>query len=159
MVAMKQIVWPRVHLNEAEIYLPAGVVKNRKPLALPLSPELVGMFKRLFRKKGPAFDTTNFRKEFEKACVAVGLGKLVTMKSAKGYTYTKYEGLIPHDFRRSAVRNMTRAKVSTTVAMSISGHKTDHIFRRYNITDVEDKKEAAKKVAEYNRKRRKAVSE
>ncbi|MGA8102767.1 MAG: hypothetical protein WB869_11465 [Candidatus Acidiferrales bacterium] len=33
------------------------------------------------------------------------------------------------------------------------------LIRRYNITDVEDKKEAAKKVAEYNRKRRSAVSE
>jgi hypothetical protein len=54
---------------------------------------------------------------------------------------------------------MTRTKVSTTIAMSISGHKTDSVFRRYNITDVEDKKEAVKKVAEYNRKRRKAVSE
>jgi len=114
----------------------------------------------MFRKTGaPVFDTTNFRKEVEKACVAVGLGKLLTMKSAKGYTYTKYEGLIPHDFRRSAVRSMTRAKVTTTVAMSISGHKTDLVFRRYNITDVEDKKEAVKKFAEYNRKRQKAVSE
>jgi hypothetical protein len=54
---------------------------------------------------------------------------------------------------------MTRAGNSSTIAMSISGHKTDHIFRRYNITDIEDKKEAAKMVSEYNSKRRKAVSE
>lgn len=33
----------------------------------------------------------------------------------------------------------------------------DQILRRYNITDIEDKKEAAKKVSEY--KRRKTVSE
>jgi hypothetical protein len=98
---------------------------------------------------------SNFRKEFEKACVAVGFGTPVKTVSPKGYSYTKYEGLIPHDFRRSAVRNMTRAKVSTPVAMNISGHKTDHIFRRYNITDIDDKKEAAKQVAEYDAKKRK----
>ena len=158
--AAKKIIWGWVDLKEQVIEIPEGVVKNDEPLTVPIDPELLPMLRKMFRKTGaPVFDTTNFRKEFEKACVAVGLGKLVTMKSAKGYTYTKYEGLIPHDFRRSAVRNMTRAKVSTAVAMSITGHKTDHIFRRYNITDVEDKKEAAKKVAEYNRKRRKAVSE
>ena len=51
-----------------------------------------------------------------------------------------------------------RAGNSTTVAMSTSGHKTDSVFRRYNITSTEDIKQAAKKVAEYNSKRRKAVS-
>ena len=59
--AIKQIIWPWVHLDKAEIHLPAGVVKNRKPLALPLSPELVGMLKKLFQTAdGPVFDTTNF---------------------------------------------------------------------------------------------------
>jgi len=51
-----------------------------------------------------------------------------------------------------------RAGNSTTVAMSISGHKTDAVFRRYNITSTEDIKQAANKVAEYNSKRRNAVN-
>jgi integrase len=158
--AAKKIVWDWVDLQEEVIEIPEGVLKNDEPLTVPIDPELLPMLKKLFRKSGaPVFDTTNFRKEFEKACVAVGLGKLVKVKSPKGYWFNKYEGVIPHDFRRSAVRNMTRAGNSSTIAMSISGHKTDHIFRRYNITDIEDKKEAAKKVSEYNSKRRKAVSE
>src|SRR5438105_12794234 len=38
--AMKQIVWPWVKLDKNEIHLPPGVIKNRKPLILPLSKEL-----------------------------------------------------------------------------------------------------------------------
>src|SRR5215471_8402646 len=38
--AMKQIVWPWVKLDKKEMRLPPGVIKNRKPLILPLSNEL-----------------------------------------------------------------------------------------------------------------------
>jgi hypothetical protein len=110
------------------------------------------MLKKQFRKDdSPVFDTTNFRKEFRKACAAVGLGKLTKMVSAKGYRWEKYEGLIPHDFRRSAVSNMIRAKVDARVAMQISGHKTRAVFDRYNISDTDDVKDAVRKVAEFRK--------
>jgi integrase len=64
-------------------------------------------------------------------------------------TATKRAGLpnlVFHDLRRSALRNLIRAGVSQTVAMDISGHTTDTTFRRYNITDTRDVRDAFLKV-------------
>jgi integrase len=54
--------------------------------------------------------------------------------------------ILLHDFRRSAVRNMIRGGVSQDVAKKISGHVTDEVFSRYNITDMSDLKDASRKI-------------
>jgi hypothetical protein len=42
-----------------------------------------------------------------------------------------------------------RAGVDQTVAMKISGHRTDSTFRRYDITSEDDLRDAVEKVAAY----------
>jgi hypothetical protein len=52
-------------------------------------------------------------------------------------------GALVHDMRRSAVRMFERAGVPRSVAMSIVGHKTESIYRRYAIVDGAMQREAA----------------
>ncbi len=73
-----------------------------------------------------------FRKAWANACQKVGVS-----------------GLLFHDLRRTAVRNMIRAGIDKTVAKKISGHRTDAVFDRYNITSDEDIRDAMQKNEAY----------
>src|SRR5947199_1778054 len=53
---------------------------------------------------------------------------------------------LPHDFRRTAVRNLERAGVPRSTAMKMIGHRTESIYRRYAIVDEAMLKEGAVKL-------------
>ena len=110
-----------------------------------------------------------FRKSWASACCAAGVGKLVCPKCSGDVDEKRrcaqcsrewkreelnYAGRLFHDLRRSAVRDLIRAGVSAHVAMSISGHKTDSMLRRYDIVDTRDQKAALELRAEYLKTRR-----
>ncbi|MEE8175584.1 MAG: hypothetical protein V3T97_03155, partial [Gemmatimonadota bacterium] len=49
--------------------------------------------------------------------------------------------------RRTAVRNLERASVSRSVAMKLTGHKTEAVYRRYAIADSAALAEGVEKLA------------
>lgn len=56
-------------------------------------------------------------------------------------------GRTPHDFRRTAARNLIRAGVPQHVVMKLCGWKTDAMFRRYAIVDERDLRDAVELLA------------
>ena len=61
----------------------------------------------------------------------------------------KYVGRIFHDFRRTAARNMIAGGTPQVVAMGITGHRMDAMFRRYAIVSEDQKRLALAKTRQY----------
>lgn len=59
------------------------------------------------------------------------------------------QGMVFHDLRRTAVRNLIRAGVPKSVAKAITGHVTDRVFDRYDIVDTRDTALAFDSVLDY----------
>jgi integrase len=142
--AALKITWDMVSKDCSEIMLPGEITKSGEALTLPLVgaglEEVSATLRKMFRTDGPVFDATNLRVAWNKACQKAGLGL---------YEKRLYSGLTIHDLRRSAARNLIRAGVSRSVAMQITGHKTEAVFERYNITDSKDVRDALLKVGQY----------
>ena len=147
--AAKKITWTMIDKDCSEITLPREIIKNDEPLTIPLAGPLeeIAITLRELRKSFPkptdrVFDFRNFRNIWNATCGKLGLGKYDPKTRA-------YTGLTPHDFRRSAARNLIKAGVDRRTAMKITGHKTEHIFERYNIKTTDDVREALIKVGKY----------
>jgi integrase len=70
---------------------------------------------------GRPVDRTTFQKAWRQAAIAAGLPKALV-----------------HDLRRSFVRACERAGVPRSVAMSITGHKSELVYKRYAIVSPAD---------------------
>jgi integrase len=125
--------------------------KNKNPRLLPLREELAEIIERAREVRRPDCPYVfhldgepigDFRKAWRNACVAAGLGRFEKTDNGKAY----YLGLIVHDLRRSAVRNMIKAGIPEKVAMGLSGHKTRSVFDRYHIVSEDDLARASERL-------------
>jgi integrase len=131
--------WRHIDRKAGEARLEPGTTKNQAGRVFPFTTTLRALVDELWRehealqKKGTicryVFHRNGrrikgFRKAWANACTAAG-----------------FPGRIPHDLRRSAVRNMERAGLSRSVAMQLTGHKTEAVYRRYAITSEADLRE------------------
>jgi integrase len=125
----------QIDLEARLIRLEEDQTKNSEPRVVPLPSVLVTKLRAMEPKARAVFDGTNLRVEWEKACAACGLGTRVQIDGERivrtdreqprrvKNTWYQYNGLIVHDLRRSAIRNLINAGVPEKVAMQINGHK------------------------------------
>ena len=143
------LTWSQVDWNGDFVRLEPGTTKNQEGRSFPLTPALRVLLERrqeltrgcergqariiplVFHRSGRRIQS--FRRSWKKACEKAGLPRLLF-----------------HDLRRSAVRNLERAGVPRSVAMKLTGHKTESIYRRYAIVAESDLREAGAKLSAMN---------
>jgi integrase len=136
---VKGLTWRQVDFKAGVVRLEPGTTKNDEGRVYPFSasPDLADLLERqrqnttaveretgkivpwVFHRHGKQI--VNFREAWKLACAAACCpGRLV------------------HDLRRTVVRELERAGVSRSVAMKLTGHKTENIYRRYAIVAEAD---------------------
>jgi integrase len=140
--------WSDVDLTAGVMRLEPGTTKNREGRAFPFSalPDLAALLRAqrevttaverrtgelvpwVFHRNGRQMH--GYHHAWRTACEAAGLS-----------------GRLMHDFRRTAVRNLERAGVPRSVAMQLTGHKTEAVYRRYAIVAEADLREGVAKLA------------
>lgn len=156
--------WGQVDLTRGEVRLEPGTTKNGEGRTIFLEGELRDVLKVMSERRVAGCDYVfhrqgrklhDFRKAWAAACSAAGVVPKVQPTNQRAATASKQPaldrpGLLFHDLRRTAVRNMVRAGVPERVAMQISGHKTRSVFDRYHIVSDGDLRDAAWRVAAWN---------
>ena len=135
----------QVNLARRTIRLAAVSTKNKTPRTIKMTQEVLELISQCVNgKTGQDYVFTrgtepieDFRGAWWALCETAGLGKFVAKK---------WTGLLFHDLRRSAVRNLVASGVNEKTAMTVSGHKSRSVFDRYQIVSEKDLEEVADKL-------------
>ena len=146
--------WRQVDMLAGEVRLDAGTTKNGDGRVFPFTAALRQVLDDQWTiaetLKGQGMATGHV------FCYTSGkrAGRPITASAFihqwwKARVVAECPGRIPHDFRRTAVRNLVRAGVPERVAMQLTGHKTRAVFERYNIVSSGDLRDAARRLDTY----------
>jgi integrase len=151
--------WRQVDLKLGEVRLDPGTTKNLEGRVFYLTSELQELLKaqrkaadRIQRRKGMIVQHVFFHDVPTKAGdVGFWSGHAIAPSGfyhawCRARIAAGCPGSIPHDFRRTAIRNMVRAGIPERVAMKLSGHKTRSVFDRYNVVSDGDLREASNRL-------------
>jgi integrase len=148
--------WRQVDFTARELRLEPGTTKNDFGRTFPFTVELEAVLvaqreytdtvqKRIkavvpfvFHRDGKQIKT--WRRSWTSALLAAGLAT----KDPETKKVTRLRR--PHDFRRTAIRALSRAGIGEAVAMQMCGHETRSVFDRYNIVTGSDLRAAAAKL-------------
>ena len=136
-------------VGDGVIYLRAENSKTRKPETMPLEGELLAIIER--RREAQTIEDKDGNKRFAEY-VFHRQGKPIKEFRKSWATACKKANVahrLFHDLRRTASRNMLDAGVPQAVAMTITGHRTDSMFRRYAIVNEDQKRSALSKTQQH----------
>ena len=151
--------WRQVDLKAGEVRLDPGTTKNLEGRVFYLTSELHELLKaqrkaavRIQRRKGMIVQHVFFHDVPTKSGdVGFWSGHAIAPSGfyhawCRARIAAGCPGSIPHDFRRTAIRNMVRAGIPERVAMKLSGHKTRSVFDRYNVVSDGDLRDASRRL-------------
>lgn len=140
---VENLTWDDVNDKRTALTFPQkpGTTKQAPPLTLvnskgqpfEWSEWIVKIGKRL--NGAPIFDTTDFRNQWRLACHELNVG----IFNKENQTY---RGLRPHDFRRAFATRLAEKGIDKSIGMDLTGHKTDSMYRRYQITETKSQQKA-----------------
>lgn len=139
--------WRQVDFEAGEVRLDPGTTKNGKGREFPMTEEL----RQLLQNQLLAYQELARREGRLCPFVFHRNGKPIRSMTKAWRTACRQAGcpgMIPHDLRRTAVRNFVRAAIPEQVAMKLTGHQTRSVFDRYDITSKGDLKMAAARLDE-----------
>lgn len=142
--------WRHVDLQAGTVRLDPGTTKNRDGRLFPFGDHLPEL-RTLLEAQRKA--TTALEQRADVICPWVFHRAGKRVKSLRGAWTAACEtagcpGMLRHDFRRTAVRNLERAGVSRSVAMQLTGHRTEAVYRRYAIVSESDLGEGLAKLGQ-----------
>ena len=155
----------QVNFGNRTIRLDPGTTKNHEGREVAMTARVAELLRLAIAEKQPAeyvltrdrkygapgSPVRSLRKAWQQLCVRATLGVFLCAACAKpwvckkcecGSKNRKYQGLIPHDLRRSAAKALRAAGVPESVIMAAGGWKTAQMFRRYAIVSSADQRTA-----------------